>query len=70
MTEKDVFLGRFVKAFGILGELKLYAADDVWMEALASQKLFVAREGAYHVTYLIMLLGEVLRVVHSVSASF
>ena len=45
MTEKDVFLGRFVKAFGIKGELKLYAADDFWMEALASQKLFVTREG-------------------------
>ena len=41
----EVFLGRFVKAFGIRGELKLYASGDFWMEALASQRLFVAREG-------------------------
>jgi 16S rRNA processing protein RimM len=45
MTANEVFLGRFVKAFGIKGELKLYASDDFWMEALASQKLFIAREG-------------------------
>ena len=45
MSENDVFLGRFVKAFGIKGELKLYASDDFWMEALASQKLFIARDG-------------------------
>lgn len=45
MSDNDVFLGRFVKAFGIKGELKLYASDDFWMEALASQKLFIARDG-------------------------
>jgi 16S rRNA processing protein RimM len=45
MSENDVFLGRFVKAFGIKGELKLYASDDFWMEALASRKLFIARDG-------------------------
>jgi 16S rRNA processing protein RimM len=45
MTPREVFLGRFVKAFGIRGELKLYASGDFWMEALASGRLFVAREG-------------------------
>jgi 16S rRNA processing protein RimM len=45
MTVNEVFLGRFVKAFGIRGELKLYASGDFWMEALASQRLFVEREG-------------------------
>ena len=44
MTQ-DVFLGRFVKAFGIRGELKLYASGDFWIEALSSQRLYVAREG-------------------------
>jgi 16S rRNA processing protein RimM len=42
---REVFLGRFVKAFGIKGELKLYASGDFWFEALASQRLFVARDG-------------------------
>jgi 16S rRNA processing protein RimM len=45
MNPREIFLGRFVKAFGIRGELKLYASPDFWMEALASQRLFVAREG-------------------------
>jgi len=45
MNAHEVFLGRFVKAFGIKGELKLYAAEDFWFEALDSQRLFVAREG-------------------------
>ena len=40
----DVFLGRFVKPHGIRGELKLYASDDFWFEALSSKRLFVARE--------------------------
>jgi len=40
----DVFLGRFVKPHGIRGELKLYASDDFWFEALASKRLFIARE--------------------------
>ena len=42
---REVFLGRFVKAFGIRGELKLYASDDFWFDALESQRLFVARDG-------------------------
>ena len=45
MNAHEVFLGRFVKAFGIRGELKLYAAEDFWFEALDSQRLFIAREG-------------------------
>jgi 16S rRNA processing protein RimM len=43
MTDR-IHLGRFVKAFGIKGELKLYAADDFWPEAFDSQVLFIARE--------------------------
>ncbi len=43
MTDK-IHLGRFVKAFGIRGELKLYASDDFWPEALDSRSLFIARE--------------------------
>lgn len=43
MTDR-VHLGRFVKAFGIKGELKLYASDDFWAEAFNSQALFIARE--------------------------
>ncbi len=39
-----IHLGRFVKVFGLRGELKLYASDDFWPEALDSQALFVARE--------------------------
>jgi 16S rRNA processing protein RimM len=41
----EVFLGRFVKAFGIRGELKLYAAEDFWFEALSSRRLYVVRDG-------------------------
>lgn len=40
----EVFLGRFVKAFGIKGELKLYASGDFWFDALESEQLYVARE--------------------------
>ena len=43
MTER-IHLGRFVKAFGLRGELKLYASDDFWPEALDSRSLFIARE--------------------------
>jgi 16S rRNA processing protein RimM len=43
MTDR-IHLGRFVKAFGIRGELKLYLSDDFWAEALDSNVLFVARE--------------------------
>jgi len=43
-TGQEVFLGRFVKAFGIKGELKLYASDDFWFEAMGSRQLFVARD--------------------------
>ena len=45
MNDREVFLGRFVKAFGIRGELKLYAAEDFWFDALESQRLYVARDG-------------------------
>lgn len=41
----EVFLGRFVKAFGIKGELKLYASGDFWFDALESQRLYVMRDG-------------------------
>jgi len=41
----EVFLGRFVKAFGIRGELKLYASGDFWFDALESQRLYTTREG-------------------------
>jgi 16S rRNA processing protein RimM len=40
----EVFLGRFVKAFGIKGELKLYASGDFWFDALESERLYIARE--------------------------
>jgi len=43
MTDK-IHLGRFVKVFGLRGELKLYASDDFWPEALQSEVLFIARE--------------------------
>jgi 16S rRNA processing protein RimM len=43
MSER-IHLGRFVKAFGIRGELKLYASDDFWPEAFDSEVLFIARE--------------------------
>jgi 16S rRNA processing protein RimM len=42
---RELFLGRFVKAFGIKGELKLYASDDFWFDALSSQRLFSMRDG-------------------------
>ena len=40
----EVFLGRFVKAFGIRGELKLYASGDFWFDALESERLYVVRD--------------------------
>ncbi len=43
MSER-IHLGRFVKAFGLRGELKLYASDDFWPEAFDSRSLFIARE--------------------------
>ena len=43
MTDK-IHLGRFVKVFGLHGELKLYTSDDFWPEALQSDVLFIARE--------------------------
>jgi 16S rRNA processing protein RimM len=36
-----VFLGRFVKAQGLRGELKLYASDDFWPEVLESGELWL-----------------------------
>ena len=38
-----LFLGRFVKAQGLRGELKLYASDDFWYEVLESKELWVER---------------------------
>lgn len=38
-----IYLGRFVKAFGIKGELKLLCSSDFWAEALQSKRLFVER---------------------------
>ena len=43
MTDK-IHLGRFVKVFGLRGELKLYTSDDFWPEALQSESLFIVRE--------------------------
>ena len=40
----EVFLGRFVKAFGIKGELKLYASGDFWFDALESERLYIVRD--------------------------
>ena len=40
----EVFLGRFVKAFGIKGELKLYASGDFWFDALDSERLYIMRD--------------------------
>ncbi len=36
-----LFLGRFVKAQGLRGELKLYASDDFWYEVLESKELWL-----------------------------
>lgn len=45
MERDDVlFLGRFVKAQGLKGELKLYASQDFWFEVLSSKELWVERE--------------------------
>lgn len=41
--ESSVFLGRFVKPFGIKGELKFVGSDDFWPEALGSKKLELRR---------------------------
>jgi len=38
-----LFLGRFVKAQGLRGELKLYASDDFWYEVLESKELWLER---------------------------
>lgn len=35
----ELYLGRFVKAFGIKGELKLLASDDFWAGVLDSKEL-------------------------------
>ncbi|HEX5132745.1 MAG TPA: ribosome maturation factor RimM [Candidatus Krumholzibacteria bacterium] len=40
---EPLYLGRFVKAQGIHGELKLYASEDFWFEVLESKELFVER---------------------------
>jgi 16S rRNA processing protein RimM len=38
-----VYLGRFVKAQGLRGELKLFASDDFWFGVLESKELWVER---------------------------
>jgi len=38
-----IYLGRFVKAFGIKGELKFVGSDDFWRDALNSQRLELRR---------------------------
>jgi 16S rRNA processing protein RimM len=39
----SIFLGRFVKAFGIRGELKFVGSDDFWRGALESRRLELRR---------------------------
>jgi 16S rRNA processing protein RimM len=39
----EVYLGRFVKAFGIKGELKFVGSDDFWYDALQSKQLELRR---------------------------
>ena len=39
----NVFLGRFVKPFGIKGELKFVGSDDLWPEVLESKRLELRR---------------------------
>jgi len=41
--ESSIFLGRFVKAFGIKGELKFVGSEDFWGEALSSKRLELRR---------------------------
>ncbi|MGD8412744.1 MAG: ribosome maturation factor RimM [Candidatus Latescibacterota bacterium] len=40
---KEIFLGRFVKPFGIKGELKFVGSDDFWYDALGSRRLELRR---------------------------
>lgn len=46
----ELYLGRFVKPFGIRGELKFVASDDFWPEVLSSRELVVQREDGDAVT--------------------
>jgi 16S rRNA processing protein RimM len=39
----EIYLGKFVKAFGIKGELKFLASDDFWEAVLGSNELEVER---------------------------
>jgi len=39
----ELYLGKFVKAFGIKGELKFLGSDDFWGGVLASEELVVQR---------------------------
>jgi 16S rRNA processing protein RimM len=46
--DRDIYLGRIVKAFGIRGEVKFVASDDYWDGVLASGALalrWVAEDG-------------------------
>jgi 16S rRNA processing protein RimM len=44
--DEFLFLGRFVKAQGLKGELKLFASDDFWFDVLESGELWVERSRA------------------------
>ena len=37
--DTNIFLGRFVKAFGLRGELKFVASEDFWADVLDSKRL-------------------------------
>jgi 16S rRNA processing protein RimM len=41
VKESRIYLGRFVKAFGIKGELKLLVSEDFWAGVLESQELIL-----------------------------
>jgi len=42
-SSSAVYLGRFVKAFGIKGELKFVGSDDFWSDTLRSKRLELRR---------------------------
>ncbi len=42
--DSSVFLGRFVKPFGIKGELKFVGSDDFWPDVLKSSRIELRRE--------------------------
>ena len=42
-SDTTIYLGRFVKAFGLKGELKFVGSDNFWPEALGSTRLEMRR---------------------------